>query len=434
MARPGGSITPRVSPDGKSLAFIRRVDLGSRLFVRDLATGVETSVFDGLDKDLQEAWAVHGVYAQYAWTPDGKGFVIWGKGGLWRVDLAAKTGTQDPVPRQGRADGQRVAALQPRGRARALPGAHAAPREGGARRPQRRVQRSRAPVPARAARWRAASPHAGRGPRGVAHVLARRPVDCVRDVGRRGEGPAEGDWRRRAGRPRRHRHAGPLRGAVVLARWRVDRLPRHRTRHRPRHHLRHRHRRVRRAHRRRHAEEGHRRRPGAALQPRRHAHLPARPPRRSGRAAQRHPRGRRRDRPRPVRERDPDRAVARQQVGGLRGALPHLRDAVPGHGTSGHHRAWRLRVPGGAGLARRRLLAALVGRQPARALGARSRAVHARPDEDVRVRRRRAGRAGAARDGGRQHRLHAGERRPDRRDRPGRRPHHHHGRHRPRTT
>ncbi|HTV03259.1 MAG TPA: amidohydrolase family protein [Luteitalea sp.] len=93
---PGGSIAPRVSPDGKTLSFIRRIDLGSRLFVRDLATGVETSVFDGLDKDLQEAWAVHGVYSQYAWTPDGKGFVIWGKGGLWRVDLAAKTGTKIP--------------------------------------------------------------------------------------------------------------------------------------------------------------------------------------------------------------------------------------------------------------------------------------------------------------------------------------------------
>ena len=90
-ARPGGSITPRVSPDGRSLAFIRRVDLGSRLFVRDLATGIETSVFDGLDKDLQEAWAVHGVYSQYAWMPDGKGLVIWGKGGLWRVDVAARS-------------------------------------------------------------------------------------------------------------------------------------------------------------------------------------------------------------------------------------------------------------------------------------------------------------------------------------------------------
>ena len=96
VARPGGSIAPRVSPDGRTLAFIRRVDTGSQLFVRDLATGVETSVFDGLDKDLQEAWAVHGVYAQYAWLPDGSGFVIWGQGRIWRVDLAKKTGTVVP--------------------------------------------------------------------------------------------------------------------------------------------------------------------------------------------------------------------------------------------------------------------------------------------------------------------------------------------------
>lgn len=95
-ARPGGAIAPRVSPDGKSLAFIRRVDTGSRLFVRDLSTGVETSVFGELDKDLQEAWAVHGVYSQYAWLPDGSGFVIWGKGKIWRVDLAKQAGVVIP--------------------------------------------------------------------------------------------------------------------------------------------------------------------------------------------------------------------------------------------------------------------------------------------------------------------------------------------------
>ena len=35
----GGSVTPRVSPDGKSLAYVRRVRLGSQLYVRDLETG-----------------------------------------------------------------------------------------------------------------------------------------------------------------------------------------------------------------------------------------------------------------------------------------------------------------------------------------------------------------------------------------------------------
>jgi Tol biopolymer transport system component len=74
----GGSVTPRVSPDGKSLAYIRRVRLGSQLYVRDLESGRDRAIFDRLDKDLQEAWAIHGLYPQYAWMPDGKAIVIWG--------------------------------------------------------------------------------------------------------------------------------------------------------------------------------------------------------------------------------------------------------------------------------------------------------------------------------------------------------------------
>ena len=96
VTRPGGSITPRPSPDGKSLAFIRRVDLESHLFVRDLKSGDETDIFNQLDKDLQEAWAVLGVYAQYAWSPDSRFIYIWGKGKIWKVDVAKKTGTQVP--------------------------------------------------------------------------------------------------------------------------------------------------------------------------------------------------------------------------------------------------------------------------------------------------------------------------------------------------
>ena len=94
--RPGGSVTPRPSPDGRLLAFIRRVRLGSQLFVKDLETGLETPIFDGLDKDLQEAWTVHGVYPQYAWTPDSRRIVIWGRGKLWNVDVAAKRGVEIP--------------------------------------------------------------------------------------------------------------------------------------------------------------------------------------------------------------------------------------------------------------------------------------------------------------------------------------------------
>ncbi len=84
----GGSVTPRPSPDGKSLAYIRRVRLQSKLFVRDLESGRDRVVFERLDKDLQEAWAVHGLYPQYAWTPDGASIVVWGEGKIWKADVA----------------------------------------------------------------------------------------------------------------------------------------------------------------------------------------------------------------------------------------------------------------------------------------------------------------------------------------------------------
>ena len=96
ISRPGGSVAPRPSPDGRSLAFVRRVGIGSQLFVRDLESGLDTPIFDRLDKDLQEAWTVHGVYPQYGWTPDSRRIVIWGRGKLWNVDVAAKRGIEIP--------------------------------------------------------------------------------------------------------------------------------------------------------------------------------------------------------------------------------------------------------------------------------------------------------------------------------------------------
>ena len=96
VRRPGGSITPRPSPDGTKLAFIRRVRLNSVLFLHHLETGEEWPLFDGLDRDMQEAWAIHGVYTQYDWTPDGSSIVIWGQGKIWRVDVA--TGEANIIP------------------------------------------------------------------------------------------------------------------------------------------------------------------------------------------------------------------------------------------------------------------------------------------------------------------------------------------------
>ena len=93
---PGGACRPTPSPDGKSLAFIRRVRYQSTLFVRDLASGAERPVWSGLERDMQETWAIHGVYPTMAWMPDGRSIVLWAGGHIQRVEVAAGTATVIP--------------------------------------------------------------------------------------------------------------------------------------------------------------------------------------------------------------------------------------------------------------------------------------------------------------------------------------------------
>ncbi len=87
---PGGSIRPTPSPDGKSLAFIRRDRYKTVLYHLDLESGRETPLTDILDRDMQETWAVHGVYPGMSWTPDNRSIVFWAKGGIKRIDVASK--------------------------------------------------------------------------------------------------------------------------------------------------------------------------------------------------------------------------------------------------------------------------------------------------------------------------------------------------------
>ena len=93
---PGGAVRPVPSPDGKSLAFVRRVGGRSTLFVKDLGRGEERPVWDGLERDLQEAWAVHGVYPAFDWTPDARAVVVWAQGRLWRVDAGSGKAAEIP--------------------------------------------------------------------------------------------------------------------------------------------------------------------------------------------------------------------------------------------------------------------------------------------------------------------------------------------------
>lgn len=100
VASPGGAVRPQPSPDGKSLAFVKRVANKSVLHVLDLQTGAVNAVWDGLSHDMQEAWAIFGPYSNFDWTPDSSAVVIWAQGKLWRVAMDGGKATNIPFTAQ----------------------------------------------------------------------------------------------------------------------------------------------------------------------------------------------------------------------------------------------------------------------------------------------------------------------------------------------
>ena len=96
VSAPGGTLAPQLSPDGRTMAFVRRVGIKSVLFVRDMESGRERPLWDGLNHDQQEVWAIFGTYPGFDFTPDGRAIVIWAQGKLFRVDVASGAATAIP--------------------------------------------------------------------------------------------------------------------------------------------------------------------------------------------------------------------------------------------------------------------------------------------------------------------------------------------------
>jgi Tol biopolymer transport system component/imidazolonepropionase-like amidohydrolase len=83
---PGGAARPQISKDGKKLAFVKRVRTKSVLYIHDLQTGEEWPIYDQLNKDQQEAWAIFGVYTNFNWMPNNEDIVFWSGGKINRIN------------------------------------------------------------------------------------------------------------------------------------------------------------------------------------------------------------------------------------------------------------------------------------------------------------------------------------------------------------
>jgi imidazolonepropionase-like amidohydrolase/Tol biopolymer transport system component len=96
VSGPGGSVRPAPSPDGRYLAFVRRDRGKSKLYVKDLRSGEERKIYDALDQDMQETWAITGVYPNMDWTPDSRSILFWAGGKIRRVNSDGTGATEIP--------------------------------------------------------------------------------------------------------------------------------------------------------------------------------------------------------------------------------------------------------------------------------------------------------------------------------------------------
>ena len=104
----GGAIAPEISPDGRWLAFARRIPNGTisykghpfgprtALWLRDLESGAERVVMDPIEQDMSETFKVWRVLPGYSWAHDGKSIVVAKGGRIHR--LWVESGKADVVP------------------------------------------------------------------------------------------------------------------------------------------------------------------------------------------------------------------------------------------------------------------------------------------------------------------------------------------------
>jgi Tol biopolymer transport system component len=104
----GGMAAPEVSPDGRWLAFARRIPDGTiswkghrfgprtALWLRDLETGAERLAMDPIEEDVVEGGKVLRPLPGYDWSDDGRTIVISQGGRLRRLDVAS--GRVETIP------------------------------------------------------------------------------------------------------------------------------------------------------------------------------------------------------------------------------------------------------------------------------------------------------------------------------------------------
>ncbi|MCY4627772.1 MAG: amidohydrolase, partial [Acidobacteria bacterium] len=93
---PGSAMRPLLHPDGQHLVYATRHRTQTALRVRDLTTGEERWLVNGVTRDDQESRASRDTMPGYAFTPDGSALIATVDGGFRRIDF--ETGAMTAIP------------------------------------------------------------------------------------------------------------------------------------------------------------------------------------------------------------------------------------------------------------------------------------------------------------------------------------------------
>ena len=85
--RPGGAGAPKLSKDGKFLAYVHRDDRQTSLVVRNIETNEESIVSTNLDYDRMDSGSFYGSYTNMSWHPNNKEIFISYGGGIHSINI-----------------------------------------------------------------------------------------------------------------------------------------------------------------------------------------------------------------------------------------------------------------------------------------------------------------------------------------------------------
>jgi len=93
----GGAIVPTPSPDGRHMAYLKREDTKTVLYLKDLKSGIDRRLFTEMERDHQETFGSEGNFAYFDWSADGQEIVFWTAGQFHRLTVDSLDVTTIPM-------------------------------------------------------------------------------------------------------------------------------------------------------------------------------------------------------------------------------------------------------------------------------------------------------------------------------------------------